>query len=220
MSRALLAFSLLLLASVVIAQTAPPKPNPNSPPVATQAPVKKNPLVPYAGNWIGAFEDKPWILLGLNLTGEQFSGSLQRAKSIDLNDSHPPSSARCQSLTAVGVTAYLATPAMHFVGDGLDFFECQRRLRNQVAILIRPRAMRHIHLDPVGAMFHLLASRLAGLYGTNQPVCTPRARNFDFRSIAFKRVAAGGGYSAGRGEDARAGNAIPSLTAILMPTSP
>ena len=87
MSRALLAFSLLMVATVLIAQTAPPpKPNPNSPQGVAQAPVKKNPLVPYAGNWIGAFEDKPWILLNLNLAGEQFSGSLQRAKTIDLND--------------------------------------------------------------------------------------------------------------------------------------
>ncbi len=85
MSRALLACSLLLLISGATAQTAP-KPNPSSPQGTAQAPVKKNPLVPYAGNWIGAFENKPWILLNLNLSGEQFSGSLQRAKSIDLND--------------------------------------------------------------------------------------------------------------------------------------
>jgi hypothetical protein len=85
MSRALLACSFLLLVSGAIAQTTP-KPNPNSPQGTAQAPVKKNPLVPYAGNWIGAFEGKPWILFNLNLSGEQFSGSLQRAKTIDLND--------------------------------------------------------------------------------------------------------------------------------------
>lgn len=85
MSRALLACSFLLLSSLLIAQTAP-NPNPNSPQGSTQAPVKKNPLLPYAGNWIGAFEEKPWILLNLKLTGERFSGSLERAKSIELND--------------------------------------------------------------------------------------------------------------------------------------
>lgn len=85
MSRALLVCSLLLLFSAAVAQT-PPKANPNSPPGTPQAPVKKNPLLPYAGNWIGAFEEKPWILLNLNLVGEQFSGSLQRARKIDLND--------------------------------------------------------------------------------------------------------------------------------------
>jgi len=87
MSRTLLALSLGLLISAGAAQTAP-KPNPQTSQNqnSAQAPVKKNPLVPYAGNWIGAFEDKPWILLNLNLVGEQFSGSLQRANKVDLND--------------------------------------------------------------------------------------------------------------------------------------
>ena len=67
------------------AQTTP-APNAGSPAGAAKAPVKKNPLVAYVGNWIGAFEEKPWILLNLNLSGEQFSGSLQRAKSFELND--------------------------------------------------------------------------------------------------------------------------------------
>jgi len=35
---------------------------------------------------MGTFEGKPWMLLNLNLIGDQFSGSMQRAKSIDLND--------------------------------------------------------------------------------------------------------------------------------------
>ncbi len=85
MSRALLACSLLLLVTAAVAQTTP-KPNPNSPAGAAKAPIKKNPLVAYAGNWIGAFEQRPWILLNLNLAGEKFSGSLQRAKTVDLND--------------------------------------------------------------------------------------------------------------------------------------
>lgn len=85
MPRALVVFPLLLFLAAAVAQTAP-KPNLNSPQGTAQAPVKKNPLVPYAGNWIGAFEEKPWILLNLNLVGDQFSGSLQRAKNIDLND--------------------------------------------------------------------------------------------------------------------------------------
>jgi len=85
MPRALLVFSLLLLGSAAVAQTAP-KPSTNSPQGTTQAPVKKNPLLPYTGNWIGAFEQRPWMLLNLSLSGDQFSGSLQRAKTIDLND--------------------------------------------------------------------------------------------------------------------------------------
>ncbi|MFZ0706528.1 MAG: hypothetical protein WAM71_13060 [Candidatus Korobacteraceae bacterium] len=97
MLRALLALSLALLTSAAIAQSAP-KPNPTQTPNSAQAPnssqtpysakapVKKNPLLPYVGNWIGAFEDKPWILLTLNLSGEQFSGSLERTRKVDLND--------------------------------------------------------------------------------------------------------------------------------------
>lgn len=83
MSRLLLACSLLFFVSTTIAQTAP---QPNQTQGGAKAPVKKNPLLPYAGNWIGAFENKPWILLNLNLSGEQFSGSLERATKIELND--------------------------------------------------------------------------------------------------------------------------------------
>jgi hypothetical protein len=85
MSRVLLAISLLLLASVAIAQTSS-RPSSISAQGAAQPPVKQNPLVPYAGNWVSTFEDKPWMLLSLNLVGEQFSGSMQRAKKINLND--------------------------------------------------------------------------------------------------------------------------------------
>ncbi len=99
MSRTLLALSLVLIVSGGSAQTAP-KSNPstaqNPSPAqnqssaqnqsATKAPVKVNPLVPYAGNWIGAFENKPWILLNLNLVGDKFSGSLQRANKFDIRD--------------------------------------------------------------------------------------------------------------------------------------
>jgi len=85
MPRVLLAFSLLLFVAAAVAQTAPP-PHVNSPQATAKVPVKKNPLLPYAGNWIGAFDNKPWILLTLNLSGEQFAGSLQRAKKVDLSD--------------------------------------------------------------------------------------------------------------------------------------
>jgi hypothetical protein len=93
MSRALIVLSFVLFVSASMAQTTPkPNQNPaqaaaqNSAQTGAQPPAKKNPLVAYAGNWIGEFEGKPWILVNLNLVGEQFSGSLQRAKSVDLND--------------------------------------------------------------------------------------------------------------------------------------
>ena len=54
---------------------------------ATQAPAKKNPLVPFAGNWVCTLDNKPWFLLNLNLIGQQFSGSLQRARTFELSDS-------------------------------------------------------------------------------------------------------------------------------------
>ena len=81
-SRHTLALALGLCAWLAAAQ-APTQANQAS----TQAPVKKNPLVPYAGNWTVSLDGKPWFLLNLNLFGEQFSGSLQRARSFELNDS-------------------------------------------------------------------------------------------------------------------------------------
>jgi hypothetical protein len=72
----------ITLSLSVFAQ-APANPNPTP----GQAPVKKNPLLPYAGNWICTLDNKPWFVLSLNLVGEQFSGSLQRVRSFDLNDS-------------------------------------------------------------------------------------------------------------------------------------
>lgn len=67
--------------SLMMAQTAA---KPSQP--AGQAAVKKNPLVPYAGNWLGNFEGKPWLILNLSLNGEQFSGSLRHARDIEVND--------------------------------------------------------------------------------------------------------------------------------------
>jgi hypothetical protein len=81
MLRRLLAPLLILLVSSAIAQTAA---KPGQSPGQPKA--KISPLVPYAGNWASTFEGKPWMLLNLNLVEEQFSGSMQRAKHIDLND--------------------------------------------------------------------------------------------------------------------------------------
>jgi hypothetical protein len=55
-------------------------------PPANQIQGKKSPLVPYAGNWVGIFEGKPWMILNLSVVGEQFSGALQRTSAVDLND--------------------------------------------------------------------------------------------------------------------------------------
>ena len=78
----LLPFVLLgLLTSLGVAQTQP-KPNQGT----GQPAVKKSPLIPYAGNWIGTFDGKPWMLLNLNLVGEQFSGLIDRAREFEFAD--------------------------------------------------------------------------------------------------------------------------------------
>lgn len=76
-----LALALSLLPSLAFAQSSPAAGQSSGPPT-----VKKSPLVPYAGNWVGTFDGKPWMLLNLNLVGEQFSGSMRRAKTVDMND--------------------------------------------------------------------------------------------------------------------------------------
>ena len=76
----LAAVAVLLLFSSALSQT--PAPKTGSP--ATQ--VKKSPLIPYAGNWVGILENKPWLVLSLSLAGEQFSGSLQHPHNLEFND--------------------------------------------------------------------------------------------------------------------------------------
>lgn len=53
---------------------------------AAQAPVKKNPLAAYAGNWVGTFEGKPWMVLNLALAEPNFSGTLRRPESVEFSD--------------------------------------------------------------------------------------------------------------------------------------
>ena len=76
-----LLFAVAVFVSNAFAQ-APAKPNPSP----AQGAVKKNPYLAYAGNWISSLDSKPWFLLNLNLAGEQFSGSLQRARKVEFND--------------------------------------------------------------------------------------------------------------------------------------
>jgi hypothetical protein len=78
------ALSLALLLLPAFSQV--PAAKPGSSQSQPQAQAKKSPLIPYAGNWIGTFENKPWLILNLNLIGEQFSGSLQHPQNFELND--------------------------------------------------------------------------------------------------------------------------------------
>src|SRR3954464_3318545 len=110
-----------------------------------------------------------------------------------------------QSLAVVGVAGDLGFPAVRLVDDRAQLVEGQRRLRDEVALLVEPRTVRHVDLDPVRAVIELLARRLARL---NRAVNELRAfRDRDLRRVSLEVVAAGGGDRARRGEDARAGNA-------------
>ena len=55
-------------------------------PQSPQTVARPSPLLPYAGTWSGSFNGKPWLVLRLQLQGEQLTGSLQHARDIQLND--------------------------------------------------------------------------------------------------------------------------------------
>jgi hypothetical protein len=85
-------------------------------------------------------------------------------------------------------------PAMSFIDDGLEFFDGERGLRDQLAILANPGAMSHVYLDPIGSVIQLLARRFAGL---DRSVDELRAFwHIQFGSVTFQHVAASRGYSA------------------------
>ena len=66
----------------------------------------------------------------------------------------------------------------------LQFFHRQRGLRDQLAVLADPGAMRHVDLDPVGAVVELLARGLAGF---DRAVDDLRAlRHLEFGRVAFE----------------------------------
>ncbi len=73
-----LLFFAIMLTAAVAAQT------------ATQSgetrPVKKNPLAPYAGTWVGSFDGKTWLTVKLTLQAERLSGSMQRPRNVQFND--------------------------------------------------------------------------------------------------------------------------------------
>src|SRR5437763_16254728 len=60
--------------------------------------------------------------------------------------------------------------------------------------------MRHVDLDPVSAVIELFARRFAGLDGTIGDLNA--FRHFEFGSVAFERIASGGGDGAGGDEQA------------------
>ena len=119
-----------------------------------------------------------------------------------LNGVAPAIQGALQADAVIGVTGNVAAPAMCLINDRPEFFHRQRRLRHQRALLIDPGAVRHVHLDPVGAVIKLLAGRLARF---NRPVDQLRSLGHeDLRRVALEVVAPGGGDGARRHEHARA----------------
>lgn len=80
MKRLLLAFALLAVPLTAWCQA--PKSGGAAPPKAQQV----SPLAEYAGDWISTFEGKLWLLLQLELHGEQLTGSLTHSRDLEVND--------------------------------------------------------------------------------------------------------------------------------------
>jgi hypothetical protein len=47
---------------------------------------KASPLAEYAGDWIATLDGKVWLLLQLDLHGDQLTGWLTHARDLDMND--------------------------------------------------------------------------------------------------------------------------------------
>src|SRR5258708_10986384 len=106
--------------------------------------------------------------------------------------------------SAVRMAGNFALLAVGFVDHRLDFVQSQRRLRDQMALLVDPRTMRHVDLDPVSAVINLLARDLAQFDWT---IAELRALGDDnVRIVAFQRISAGNRDRARHHEQARAGN--------------
>src|SRR5438105_11106515 len=109
-----------------------------------------------------------------------------------------------QADPTIGVAGHFPFPAVRLVDDRLDLLQRERRLADEVALLVDPGTVGHVDLDPVGALLELLAGRLARL---DRAVDELRSLgHVDLGSISLQRIAAGSGDGAGRGEDARAGD--------------
>ena len=103
-----------------------------------------------------------------------------------------------QTDPGIGVASDFLSPAVRFINDGLQFFQSQGWLRNQLSVFAYPRAMRHVDLDPVRAVVELLASRLACLDRAVDQLGSLGQRQLG--RVAFQRVSAGGRNRARRDE--------------------
>lgn len=79
--RSILLLLVVALSVMAAAQTqTPPKLGPDG------KPVRKSPLVDYAGTWTGTFDGKAWLTIKLTPQGERLSGSIQRPRNVQFND--------------------------------------------------------------------------------------------------------------------------------------
>src|SRR5215472_13286111 len=110
--------------------------------------------------------------------------------------------------STIGMARDLLAPTMRLVRDRLDLLQCQGRLRNQMALFVGPGAVRHVDLDPVGAVIELLPCDLAEF---DRAIAELRAfGDHDIGVVAFERISAGGGDGAGHHKQPRSGN-VPGV---------
>src|ERR1700722_14531402 len=93
-----------------------------------------------------------------------------------------------QADAAVGMARNFLAPAVSLVDNRPQLFDGERGLRYEFAILAHPRPMRHIDLDPVGAMIQLLPRGFASLDGTVDNLHA--FGHVELGSIALQRISA------------------------------
>ena len=99
------AFFILLFAVVAPAQT-------SMTPGLQNAPARKSPLEGYAGSWIGTLQGHVWITVRLNKQGTELTGTLQRPRNLEFQNSGELKSVSDERTTDTVQSAVLQ-------GDGL-----------------------------------------------------------------------------------------------------
>jgi hypothetical protein len=118
--RLLLSLVVMLMAAAGWCQ-APPKAKPVSP------------LLEYAGLWTAEFDGKVWLILRLELRGDQMSGSLVHPKSIEMNDNGGLKSVSEEQSTEVVAEAVVNPDGLLIT---LKSAETQERDRYQMRLIL------------------------------------------------------------------------------------
>src|SRR5437899_1861656 len=95
-----------------------------------------------------------------------------------------------QSDSVVRMASDFMPPAVRLIRYGLDLLHRQRWLRNEIALIFHPRAMRHIHLQPIRSMVELFPRGLACFHRTINDLHAFGHR--DLRRVALEVVASRG----------------------------